>query len=148
MFVFQIRGKKRLFGLARLHSQQKPSFLCSLKRYVNEYINEKVYLKTFLLSSEFRRKNQSVVHLVRKSNLHGNSLLFTDLNPQIGIHWGEISLHGLYEHHGFFLTTFGRKWLKIWKTLIESCEFITKFKCFEYYKSYFIRQTIVIDHSE
>ena len=116
---------------------------------ISQWIHKwKVYLKMFLLRSEFRRKNQSVVHLVRKSNLHGNSLLFSDLNLRIGSHWGEISLHGLYEHHGFFLTTFGRKWLKIWKTLIESCEFMTKFKCFEYYKSYFIRQTIIIDHSE
>ena len=89
--------------------QQQPSFLFLLKQYVNEYINEKFIERHFLLSCEFRRKNQSVVHLVRKSNLHGNSLLFSDLNPRIGIHWGEISLHGLYDHHGFFLTTFGRK---------------------------------------
>ena len=110
-----------------MHSQQKPSISCSLKRYVNEYINEKVYLKMFLLRSEFRRENQSVVHLVRKSNLHRNSLLFSDLNLRIGIHWGELSLHELYDHHGFFFTT------------IKSCEFLTRFKCFEYYESYFIR---------
>ena len=68
-----------------------------------------------------------MVHLVRNSNLHGNSLLFSDLNLRIGIHWGELSLHELYDHHGFFFTT------------IKSCEFLTRFKCFEYYESYFIR---------
>ena len=88
------------------------------------FVTWTLWLSWFFLQKE---ENQSVVHLVRNSNLHGNSLLFSDLNLRIGIHWGELSLHELYDHHGFFFTT------------IKSCEFLTRFKCFEYYESYFIR---------
>jgi hypothetical protein len=56
-------------------------------------------------------ENQSVEHLVRKSNLHGDSLLSSDLNLRIGIHWGEILLHGLYYFHGFF---FRRRKINQW----------------------------------
>ena len=109
-FVFQIRGKKGYSDSQKIAFATNSIDLMFAKA-ISQWIHKwKVYLNVFTTFG-IPEEKQSVEHLVRKSNLHGDSLLSSDLNLRIGIHWGEISLHGLYDFHGFF---FRRRKINQW----------------------------------